>query len=382
MSAGGVWAGVWGGVWRAPGRVNVIGEHTDYNDGFVLPLALAQRVVCTAARRLDGRLVARSARAPGAVLDVSDPAPGRVDGWGAYPAGVVWALRAAGHDVGGLDVTLDGDLPPGAGLSSSAAVCCAVALACNDLYQLGLDRVALARIAQRAENDFVGAPVGIMDQMAVLYGRAGHALFLDTRSLEVRPVPLRLSEAGLALLVIDTHAPHRLVDGEYAARRRSCEQAATMLGVAALRDATAAAVAGLPDATLRRRARHVVTENARVLRVVEALRSGVDPREIGPELTASHESLRDDFVVSCAELDAAVDAALDAGAYGARLTGGGFGGCAIALVNTGGVGTVAQAVGEAFTRRGFAAPSSFVVVPSDGAHGVPSSTTITPVDHL
>lgn len=356
-------------MWCAPGRVNVIGEHTDYNDGFVLPLALAQRVVCAAARRPDGRLVARSAQEPGAVLDVSDPAPGHVEGWGAYPAGVVWALRAAGHQVGGLDVALDGDLPPGAGLSSSAAVCCAVALACNDLYRLGLDRVALARVAQRAENGFVGAPVGIMDQMAVLHGLAGHAIFLDTRSLAVRPVPLRLAEAGLALLVIDTRAPHRLVDSEYAARRRSCEQAATVLGLAALRDATAAAVAGLPDATLRRRARHVVTENARVLRVVSLLRAGGDPREIGPELTASHESLRDDFAVSCAELDAAVGAALGAGAYGARLTGGGFGGCAIALVDAAGAGAgaVARAVGEAFTRRGFAPPRTFVAVPSDGA---------------
>jgi len=366
VSGAGVPARVWAGVWAAPGRVNLIGEHTDYNDGLVLPFALAQRVLCAAARRADRRLVARSAQEP-ARVDVLDPAPGSVDGWGAYPAGVVWALRAAGHDIGGLEVELDGDLPLGAGLSSSAAVSCAVALACNDLYGLCLDRVALARVAQRAENDFVGAPVGIMDQMAVLHGTAGHAIFLDTRSLAVQPVPLRLAEHGLALLVVDTRAPHRLVDGEYAARRRSCEQAAAALGVAALRDATLASVAGLADAVLRRRARHVVTENARVLRVVEVLRSGGDPREIGPALTASHVSLRDDFAVSSVELDAAVHAALGAGAYGARMTGGGFGGCAIALVDAGAVPEVAEAVARAFAARGFGQPAAFVAAPSDGA---------------
>jgi len=357
-----------GGVWCAPGRVNLIGEHTDYNDGFVLPLALAQRVLCTAVpRRSDRRLVATSAQAVGSPLDVLDPAPGSVDGWGAYPAGVLWALRAAGHDAGGLMLALDGDLPPGAGLSSSAAVCCAVALACNDLFGLGLDRVALARLAQRAENDFVGAPVGIMDQMAVLHGLAGHAIFLDTRSLAVRPVPLRLAEHGLAILVIDTRAPHRLVSSEYAARRRDCERAAAALGVAALRDATASRLGGLRDGVLRRRAGHVVTENARVLDVVGLLDAGRDPREIGPALTASHESLRDDFEVSCPELDTAVDAALAAGAHGARMTGGGFGGCAIALVDQPAVPAVVGAVRAAFAARGFGEPAPFVAVPSDGA---------------
>jgi galactokinase len=320
--------------------------------------------------------VARSAQESAAPVDVLDPTPdmaggaggaGHLTGWGGYPAGVVWALRAAGHEVGGLDVALDGDLPPGAGLSSSAAVCCAVALACNDLFGLGLDRVALARAAQRAENDFVGAPVGIMDQMAVLHGLSGHAIFLDTRSLEVQPVPLRLAEHGLALLVIDTRAPHRLVDGEYADRRRSCERAASALGLPALRDATVASVAGLTDGVLRRRARHVVTENARVLTVVSALRAGQDPRGIGPVLTASHESLRDDFEVSSVELDAAVEAALAAGSYGARMTGGGFGGCAIALAPSDGVPAVARAVGSAFAARGLARPATFVAVPSDGA---------------
>jgi galactokinase len=355
------------GVWVAPGRVNLIGEHTDYNDGFVLPFALRQRVVCTAARRADARLVARSAQAPGPAVDVVDPGPGSLTGWGAYVAGVVWALRVAGHDVGGLDVSVDGDLPLGAGLSSSAALSCAVALACADLFGLQVSRTELARAAQRAENDFVGAPVGIMDQMAVLHGRAGHALLLDTRSLDVTPVPLRLAEHGLALLVVDTRAPHRLVDGEYAARRRSCEAAASALGVVALRDASVAAVEGLADDVLRRRARHVVTENLRVHGVAKVLLTGGDPRAIGPALTASHVSLRDDFGVSCAELDTAVDAALSAGAHGARMTGGGFGGCAIALVDAAAAADVATAVERAFGKRGFTTPAWFLAEPSDGA---------------
>jgi len=357
------------GVWAAPGRVNLIGEHTDYNDGFVLPLALAQRVRCAAAPRADGRVEAHSAQAPDNPLSVSAStlAPGSVDGWGAYVAGIVWALRAAGHDVGGVDLLLDGDVPLGAGLSSSAALSCAVGLACASLYGVSLSMTELALAARRAENDFVGAPVGIMDPMAVLHGRAGHAVFLDTRSLTVELVPLRLDAHGLALLVIDTRAPHRLVDGEYAARRRSCEEAAAALGVPALRDAVAGDLAALSDAVLRRRATHVVSENSRVLDAVAALRAGADPRTIGPLLTASHRSLRDDFEVSVAQLDLAVDTALAAGAHGARLTGGGFGGCAIALADAAAVAAVAAAVRSAFVAAGLTEPASFTAIPSPGA---------------
>ena len=357
------------GVWAAPGRVNLIGEHTDYNDGFVLPLALAQRVRCAAAPRADGRVEAHSAQAPDNPLSVSAStlAPGSVDGWGAYVAGIVWALRAAGHDVGGVDLLLDGDVPLGAGLSSSAALSCAVGLACASLYGVSLSMTELALAARRAENDFVGAPVGIMDPMAVLHGRAGHAVFLDTRSLTVELVPLRLDAHGLALLVIDTRAPHRLVDGEYAARRRSCEEAAAALGVPALRDAVAGDLAALSDAVLRRRATHVVSENSRVLDAVAALRAGADPRTIGPLLTASHRSLRDDFEVSVAQLDLAVDTALAAGAHGARLTGGGFGGSAIALVDAAAVAAVAAAVRSAFVAAGLTEPASFTAIPSPGA---------------
>ena len=358
--------GGWEGLWAVPGRVNLIGEHTDYNEGFVLPFALARRVRCRARRRSDRRLLARSALEPGR-LDVLDPAPGSLAGWGAYPAGVVWALRDAGHAVGGLELAFDGDLPAGAGLSSSAALCCAVAMACNDLYGLGLDLVALARAAQLAENAFAGAPTGIMDQLAVLYGLAGHAIFLDTRSLAVRPVPLRLAEHGLALLVIDTCSPRRLAGSEYSDRRRSCELAAAALGVCSLRDATLCAVDGLADAVLRRRARHVLTENARVLDAVAVLAGGGDPRLLGPLLSASHQSLRDSYEVSSPGLDTAVDAALAAGAHGARMTGAGFGGCAIALVDAPWVPAVSAAVRAAFAARSFGEPTFFVATPSAGA---------------
>ncbi|HEY0640077.1 MAG TPA: galactokinase [Pseudonocardiaceae bacterium] len=343
------------GVWAAPGRVNLIGEHTDYNDGFVLPLAIPLRVRVAAARRADDEVRAVSAQAPGG------------HGWLAYVRGMVAVLRAAGHPVGGLDLLVDGEVPLGAGLSSSAALCCAVGLAAVELSGAEVSRVALARAAQRTEHEHAGAPVGIMDPMVVLHATAGHALFLDTRSLAIRAVPLALAGHGLSLLVVDTRAPHRLVDGEYARRRRSCELAAAALGVPALRDATAADLERLTDPLLRRRSRHVVTENERVLTVASTMDSGADPRRIGPLLTASHASLRDDFAVSCPELDTAVDAALAAGAHGARMTGGGFGGCAIALIDTATTRTVTEAVTAAFAARGFRPPHTFPAEPSTGA---------------
>jgi galactokinase len=357
------------GVWAAPGRINLIGEHTDYNGGFALPFALPQVVLCAAAPRSDGRLLTRSLQAPPVPEIPADLRPSTVDGWAAYPAGVVWALRALGLDVGGIELLLDGDVPLGAGLASSAALSCSVALACNDLYSLALDATRLALAAQRAENDFVGAPVGVMDQLAAMHGRPGHALFLDTRSLAVEPVPVDPRAAGLELLVVDTRAAHALVGGEYAARRRDCEAASRLLG-RSLRDVSPIDLACLADADERlfRRARHVVTENARVLDVVSALGLGADPRRIGPLLTASHASLRDDFEVSCAELDCAVDAALAAGAYGARMTGGGFGGCAIALVEAHAVDEVTTAVRRAFAARRFTRPpGTFLATPAAGA---------------
>ncbi|MBD0694357.1 galactokinase, partial [Streptomyces sp. CBMA123] len=336
------------GEWAAPGRVNLIGEHTDYNDGFVLPIALPQTVRARAARRTDGVLRLWSAQGGGPVteLRVADLAPGAVPGWAGYPGGVVWALREAGYRVDGADLRLDSDVPSGAGLSSSAALECVVAAAYNDLYGLGLSAPELALLAQRAENAFVGVPCGIMDQMAAMCCRPGAALFLDSRDLTIRQVPIDLAAAGLALLVLDTRVKHDLGDGAYAALRSGCEKAAAVLGLPALRSLDAA---GLPAALTRLPAelqplvRHVVSENARVQAAVAALEAG-DPAALGPILTAGHASLRDDYRVSCPETDLAVEAALAAGAYGARMTGGGFGGSVIALVDATAADRVAAAV--------------------------------------
>nr|WP_030501169.1 galactokinase [Micromonospora purpureochromogenes] len=359
------------GRWAAPGRVNLIGEHTDYNDGFVLPFALPLRTVVAAAPGPDGRWTVWSELddEPVEFGTAEADEPGGVDGWAAYVAGVVWALRAAGHDVPGARLAVASDVPVGSGLSSSAAIESAVLAALVDLGGLDLPAQAWPRLAQRAENDYVGAPTGIMDQSAVIRGRAGHALFLDCRTEEVEQIPFDLDAAGLAVLVIDSRAPHRHADGEYAARRRSCEQGAAALGVAALRDVDVAdvdaALARLDDDETRRRVRHVVTENQRVLDTVALLRAG-RVRDTGPLLTASHVSMRDDFEITVPEIDTAVEAALSAGAYGARMTGGGFGGCVLALVDADAADAVAAAVAEAYAKRGFTAPGTLTVLPADG----------------
>ncbi len=365
-------------VWFAPGRVNLIGEHTDYNEGFVLPLALPFGVGAAIRRREDSLVVVRSAQAEGVVeLDVAALEPGSVQGWGGYAAGVAWALREAGHDLvarGGVDVFLDSDVPSGAGLSSSHAVECAVGRALLGHAGLELGATDLAQVVRTAENDYVGAPTGIMDQMASLHGVEGHALFLDTRALEVEPVAFDAAAHGLALLVVDTRAPHALVDGEYAERRSSCEQGARTLGVPALRDVTVddldEALARIGDDVVRRRVRHVVTEDDRVLDVVALLRAGGDLREVGPLLTASHASMRDDFEITVPQVDVAAEAAGAAGALGARMTGGGFGGCVIALVEADATEAVAQAVRDAYAEHGFDEPGAFVVTAAAGARRV------------
>jgi galactokinase len=353
-------------TWAAPGRVNLIGEHTDYNAGFVLPFAISRRTSVQAALRADGRVFARSTAGSQAACFPVESQPGQVSGWAAYLAGVFWALRAVGHRLPGLDVSVDTDLPLGAGLASSAALECAVAVALNDLAELGLDRAELAQAAQRAENDYVGVPSGPLDQLACLFGRRDHALLIDTRSLQVTPVPARLAAAGLAVLVVDTRVRRGLADTSYALRRTECETAARELGVPALRDSTVEAVAGLEDRLLRKRARHVVTENARVLAAAEALRSA-DWARLGELMTASHASLRDDYAVSCPKLDLAVDVSLSSGALGARMTGAGFGGCAISLVPTERADFVAAAVRDAFQTAGPEVPDVFEVLPGDGA---------------
>jgi galactokinase len=361
------------GVWAAPGRVNVIGEHTDYNGGFVLPIALAHTTRAAVARRDDGRLAFASRQGDGGIvqLDLAELAPGRPDGWAGYPAGVVLGLRD--RLPGGISVLVDSDVPVGAGLSSSAALTCSVALALRDLVAPELGAADLVELARRAENDFVGAPTGILDQSASVLCTAGHALFLDTRNRTSEQVPLDLAGAGLALLVVDSGVTHEHAGGGYGDRRRECEEAARRLGVDFLREVEDVdRLAGLADGTeegevLLRRARHVVTEDARVLEVVAHLRGDADPRRIGPMLTAGHESLRDDFEISVPLLDAIVETAVEAGAHGARMVGGGFGGSAIALVEADAVDTVTAAVGARFQREGHPAPRTFVTVPSDGA---------------
>ena len=360
------------GVWAAPGRANLIGEHTDYNEGYVLPFALPQQVVVAAGTRDDRVWSVRSlSRKNAERFSTDDLVPGAVEGWGAYAAGVVWALRDAGHDVRGADLVLDSDVPVGAGLSSSAALECSVLAALVDLSGLEIEPLERAELAQRCENEFVGAPTGLMDQAASTLCTDRHALFLDCRSYDTRQVPLDFAAAGLELLVLDTHTTHELVDSEYGRRRQTCEAAARLLGVAALRDVTDldGALSRLPDAMMRRRVRHVVTEDARVLAAVERAEAGRFA-DLAPLLDASHTSMRDDFEITVPTVDLAVETARSAGALGARMTGGGFGGCVIALVPRGHTDRVGEAVTQTFDEAGFHAPSWFTAVASPGARRV------------
>jgi galactokinase len=374
------------GVWLAPGRANLMGEHTDYNEGFVLPFALGQGVLAAAARQHGRRLMLCSVQQPDAAVEVGldELAPGQVTGWAAYPAGVAWALAGAGYEVPGACLAIDSDLPAGAGLGSSAALECATALALTELAGRAVDARELAGIARRAENDFVGVPSGIMDQSASLLGQRGRALLLDCRSLERVQVPFDPAAAQLGLLLISTRARHELTGGQYGRRRAECEQAARLLGVPSLRYLTdPGQTARLTDPVLRRRARHVVSDNQRVLEVARLLRAAAGPAartaagpasgagdvfgEIGRLLTQAHRSLRDDFEISWPEADVAVDTALAAGALGARMIGGGFGGSVLALIPAQAAGPVRSAVTGAFEDRSWAAPEFLAADPSGGA---------------
>ncbi|MFS2291987.1 MAG: galactokinase [Actinomadura sp.] len=361
------------GVWHAPGRVNLIGEHTDYNDGLVLPFALPLGVSVAAARRDDGVIEVRSRQAATPVTAPVDGGPVVSEGWpadrawAAYPVGVARVLRE--HGTGGASLLIDSDLPQGAGLSSSAALECATALALCDLHGVEIDRPALARLAQRAENEQVGVPCGLMDQAASLLCTAGRALMLDCRSGLSSQVPFAPAESGLTLLVVDTRASHALAGGEYARRRAECERAASLLGVDALRDVKdlAGALRKLPDPVLRRRVQHVVTENHRVEATVGLLRAGA-VAELGAMLNASHLSLRDQYEVSWPEADRAVNAALRAGARGGRMIGGGFGGSVIVLTAADRADRVRDAITAAYHDEGWPHPTFLEATPSPGAH--------------
>ncbi len=369
------------GTWSAPGRVNLIGEHTDYNDGFVLPFATPHRTHVALGTRTDGRIRVVSTfdpvpvEVPLADLDALFPTEGapRVPEWSAYPLGVAWALlHAAGLSadaVTGVDLAFASDVPVGAGLSSSAAIEGAAATALAETWGVSADRVTLAQVGRRAENEAVGAPTGIMDQMASMLGQTDAAIFLDCRTLETQVVDLGFAAAGLELLVIDTRVKHAHSTGGYGERRAACERGAEVMGVPSLRDVSVADLdraQSLMDDVTFRRVRHVVTENQRVLDTVEAIRAD-GPRAIGALLDASHVSMRDDFEISVPELDTAVEAPVRAGALGARMTGGGFGGAAIALVEHDRVAAVSDAVTRAFADAGFTEPHLFTVAPSTGA---------------
>jgi galactokinase len=347
-----------------------MGEHTDYNAGLCLPIALPHRTYAAVRLRADHRLRLRSLQSSRQYeLDLDDVRAGNPAGWGGYAAGVLWALRESGHQVSGFDLMLDGHVPLGAGLSSSAALECSVAAAVSDLLDLGLlrddhARATLAAICVNAENTIAQAPTGGMDQSAALRCQIGHALLLDCRDGSIAQVPFDLSAHSLSLLIMDTRVEHALDDGQYAQRRASCEEAAKQLGLPSLREADFndldETLDQLSDHRIRARARHIVSEIERVRKTVALLLEGRLP-EVGSLFNASHSSMRDDFEISCAELDLAVEAATSHGALGARMTGGGFGGSAIALVPTESAAEVTSAVTHAFADRDIGPPDCFAV---------------------
>lgn len=351
----------------APGRVNLIGEHIDFSQGFVLPFAIEDRTFARIRRREDREIRIRSAQRPDHLISTSlDQLLPRGDGdWERYVLGVIWALDIQS----GVDIEIDGHVPLGAGLSSSAALECAVALALNELFASGYSHKELALLAQKAENDYVGVPCGIMDQSVSLMAKSGSALLLDCRDLDTRLVPFDLAASGLQLLIIDTQVQHALVDGGYAQRRGSCESVVAKLGITSLRDLTQSALEDARSAITAeeyKRALHAVTEISRVLKAVDAL-TIKDFNSLGELMNASHQSLRDDYEVSCPELNCAVETALSFGAIGSRMVGGGFGGSAIALARQEDIPAIESAVREAFAAAGFHAPRFFTSLPSDGA---------------
>jgi len=354
-------------VAAAPGRVNLIGEHIDYSDGFVLPFAIKDRTLVAARKRNDStvRIASAQRRNKIVTVDISKVKPGLKGEWERYALGVLWALGVKE----GVDLLIDGHVPLGAGLSSSAALECSVATAMNHLFDLGFNLEELARLTQKAENQYVGVPCGIMDQSVSLMATQGSALLLDCRDLSTKNIPFDVASSGLELLIIDTQAHHALTDGGYAERRASCESVVAKLGITSLRELSMEQLEnsrGLLTETEFIRARHAVTEMKRVLECVDAL-SKSEFEKVGELINQSHASLRDDYTVSCPELDSAVEAALAAGALGSRMVGGGFGGSAIALIQASKTTETIKAVEKAFASKGFKAPRFFTSLPSQGA---------------
>ena len=352
---------------EAPGRVNLIGEHIDYSEGFVLPFAIADRTYAAIARNSDGlvRIASQQRKNRIFTIDISDVKPGSAGDWEKYVLGVIWTLDIST----GVDILVDGHVPSGAGLSSSAALECSVAVGLNTLFSLGKSLEDLARATQKAENDYVGMPCGIMDQSVSLMGREGSALLLDCRDLSTESVPFDVASQGLELLIIDTQAHHALVDGGYAERRASCESVAAKFAIPSMRNLSMVVLDSRKSEITEVeyiRARHAVTEIARVKDAVAALKAS-DFTTLGRLINESHISLRDDYTVSCPELDVAVDASLAAGALGSRMVGGGFGGSAIALIKADQIESVKEAIKRSYAEHGFKAPRFFTSLPSAGA---------------
>jgi galactokinase len=354
-------------VAAAPGRVNLIGEHIDYSDGFVLPFAIKDRTLVAARKRNDStvRIASAQRRNKIVTVDINQMKPGLKGEWERYALGVLWAMGIKE----GVDLLIDGNVPLGAGLSSSAALECSVATAMNHLFDLGFNLEELARLTQKAENQYVGVPCGIMDQSVSLMATQGSALLLDCRDLSTKNIPFDVASNGLELLIIDTQAHHALTDGGYAERRASCESVVVKLGINSLRELSMEQLENsraLLTETEYVRARHAVTEMKRVLECVDAL-SNSDFEKVGHLINQSHASLRDDYTVSCPELDTAVEAALSAGALGSRMVGGGFGGSAIALIQESKTTETIKVIEKAFSSKGFKAPRFFTSLPSQGA---------------
>ena len=354
-------------VAAAPGRVNLIGEHIDYSEGFVLPFAIKDRTLVAVRKRNDStvRIASVQRRNKIVTVDINNVKPGLKGEWERYALGVLWSMGVKS----GVDLMIDGHVPLGAGLSSSAALECSVATAMNHLFDMGFNLEELARLTQKAENQYVGVPCGIMDQSVSLMAISGSALLLDCRDLSTRNIPFDVASHGLELLIIDTQAHHALTDGGYAERRASCESVAAKLSVKSMRELRMEQLDASKDQiteTEYMRARHAVSEMKRVLDCVDALSIG-DFVKVGQLINASHLSLRDDYNVSCPELDTAVDASLAAGAMGSRMVGGGFGGSAIALIEATKTTQTIRAVEKAFADKKFKAPRFFTSLPSQGA---------------